>query len=100
MPIINQNVQVVFGTGDISARIAYSKDFSSGVMEFIQAEPRPIGKEYPIGERKMNIGSAPVTLVFDKIESLDAVIHQLQKLKDIMEGKYEWTEDGRIVGKN
>lgn len=100
MPIINQNVQVTFGTGDISARIAYSKDLSSGVMEFIQTEPRTIGSESPIGKKKMSVGSAPVTLVFNKVESLDAVIYQLQKLKDIMEGKYEWTEDGRIVKKN
>lgn len=37
----------------------------------------------------MEIGEAPVTLIFNKIESLDAVIYQLQKLRDIMgeEGK-------------
>lgn len=32
----------------------------------------------------MNVGEAPVTLVFNEIESLEAVIYQLQKLKGIM----------------
>ncbi|MGE7915115.1 hypothetical protein [Lysinibacillus xylanilyticus] len=50
----------------------------------------------------MEIDDAPVTFIFNKIESIDAVIFQLQKLKDIMGGdnKYEWTASGRIVEKN
>lgn len=32
----------------------------------------------------MKIGETPVTLVFNKIESLDAVIYQLQRLRGIM----------------
>ena len=32
----------------------------------------------------MDVGEAPVTFIFNKIESLDAVIYQLQKLREIM----------------
>ena len=38
----------------------------------------------------MEIGEAPVTLIFNKIESLDAVIYQLQKLREIMGEETEW----------
>lgn len=84
MPIINKNVQVIFGTGDISARIGAQNDGSSWAVEFIETEPRQIGKEHMIDKKTMEVGKAPVNLIFNKIESLDAVIYQLQKLRDIM----------------
>src|SRR5690625_3436365 len=84
MPIINKNTQIVFGTGDISVRIGVKNDGSSGAAEFIETEPRQIGKEYTVDKKNSIVGDAPVTLIFDKIESLDAVIYQLQKLRDIM----------------
>lgn len=101
MPIINRSVQVVFGTGDISALVGCQSDRSSGVIQFTEIEPRPIGEESKIDKMKMDIDEAPVSLVFNKIESLDAVIKQLQRLRDIMseEGKYEWTGSGRIIEK-
>lgn len=102
MPIINKNVQVIFGTGDISAEIGCKRDRSSGVVQFTEIEPRQIGEKFTTSKNKMEIGEAPVTLIFNEIESLDAVIYQLQRLRDLMsgEGKYEWTESGRIVEKN
>lgn len=102
MPIINKNAQVIFGTGDIAAEIGCLSDRSFGVVQFIEIEPRRIGERFTTDKKKMEIGGAPVTLVFNKIESLDAVIYQLQKLRDIMsgEGKYEWSKSGRIVEKN
>lgn len=101
MPIINKNVQVIFGTGDISAQIGCQSDRGSGVVQFTEIEPRRIGEEFTTSKNTMEIDEAPVTLIFNKIESLDAVIYQLQKLRDIMgeEGKYVWTESGRIVEK-
>lgn len=85
MPIINRNVQVVFGTGDISVRIGAKDDGSSGAVEFVEIEPREIGKEHIIDKKNMKIGEAPVTLIFNKTESLDAVIYQLQKLRGLMD---------------
>lgn len=102
MPIINKNVQVVFGTGDISAMVGCRSDRSSGIVQFTEMEPRPIGEKFISDQNEMKIDDAPVTFVFNKVESLDAVIYQLQKLRDIMsgEGKYEWTKSGRIIEKN
>lgn len=102
MPIINKNVQVVFGTGDISAQVGCQSDRSSGVIQFVEIEPRQIGEKFTTDKNKMKIDEAPVTLIFNKVESLDVVIYQLKKLRDLMsgEGKYEWTESGRIIEKN
>lgn len=84
MPIINKNVQVIFGTGDIAARIGCKNDKTSGVVQFVEIEPTTIGEELMFEGKTMDIDEAPVTLIFNKIESLDAVIYQLQKLKGIM----------------
>lgn len=102
MPIVNKNVQVVFGTGDISALVGCHSDRSSGVIQFTEIEPRPIGEEFTTNIKKMKIDEAPVTLIFNKIESLDAVIMQLQRLRDIMgnEDKYIWNDEGRILEKS
>lgn len=102
MPIINKNIQVVFGTGDISALVGCQSDRSSGVVQFAEIEPRPIGEEFSADRDKMAIDDAPVTFVFNKIESLDAVIKQLQRLRDIMgsEDKYIWNGEGRILEKS
>lgn len=102
MPIINKSVQVIFGTGDISAQIGCCSDRSSGVVRFTEIEPRQIGEKFTIDKKTTTIDEAPVTLIFNKVESLDAVIYQLQKLRDIMgeEGKYDWSESGMIVEKN
>ncbi len=102
MPITNKNVQVIFGTGDIGAHVGCLSDRSSGVVQFTEIEPRPIGEKFTSDKKKLEIDRAPVTLIFNKIESLDAVIYQLKKLRDIMgeEGKYEWTESGLIVEAN
>lgn len=89
MPIINKNVQVIFGTGDISAQVGCQSDRSSGAVQFIEIEPRPIGEVFMTDKKMMEIGEAPVTLVFNKIESLDAVIYQLQRLRDVMGGMDE-----------
>lgn len=88
MPVMNKNVQVVFGTGDISVRIGANDDRSSGAVGFVETEPRVIGKEYTTEEKNMKINEAPVALIFNKIESLDAVIYQMQKLRDIMSEEY------------
>lgn len=87
MAIINKNVQIIFGTGDIAARIGCMSEKTSGVVQFIEIEPKPIGEELISEEKTMDIAEAPVTFIFNKIESIDAVIYQLQKLKGIMSKK-------------
>lgn len=84
MVIINKKVQVIFGKGDISVQIGCLKDRSSGVVRFTEIEPMPIGEEITIDKKNMKFGEAPVTFIFNKIESLDAVIYQMQKLRDAM----------------
>lgn len=98
MPIINKNIQVIFGTGDIGVRVSCFRDGTPGIAQFIEIEPKQIGEE--INEKKKTTGSneALVTLIFNKVESLDVVIYQLQRLKEIMvEDKYELTQGGEII---
>jgi len=42
----NKNVQVIFGTGDISAEIGYKSDMGSGAVQFIEIEPRRIVEKF------------------------------------------------------
>lgn len=75
---------MIFGAGNVSAEIGCQSDRSSGAVQFIEIGLRRVGEEFTTDKKKMEIGEAPVTLVFNKIERLDAVIYQLQKLRDIM----------------
>lgn len=52
MPIKNENIQIIFGTGDIGVQIAWSNVKKSGVVEFIEIEPRPIGKEFTTNKKR------------------------------------------------
>ncbi len=102
MPIkIKENTQVTFGTGDILVTIGCHEDGSSAVAHFRQSKERPIGEHVKTDATMMEINEAPVSFIFNKIESLDAVIFQLQKLRDIMGNgdKYEWNDGKRIKEK-
>lgn len=101
MPIVNNNIKVVFGTGDVLVRIGCQEDGRSAVAQFIENVERPIGEIVETGETTMSTKDAPVSFIFNKIESLDAVIFQLQKLRDIMGNRnnYEWLENGKIIEK-
>ncbi|MBD7944755.1 hypothetical protein MKZ20_01115 [Psychrobacillus sp. FSL K6-2684] len=69
MPIINKNIQVVFGTGDISALIGGLNDRSSGVVQFTEIELRPIGEKFQTDIKKMGINDALVTFNFNSMKS-------------------------------
>ena len=102
MPIkIRENTQVIFGTGDILVTIGCLEDGSSAVAHFRQSKERPIGERVESDETTMRINEAPVSFIFNKVESLDAVIFQLQKLRDIMGNgsNYEWLDNGKILEK-
>lgn len=84
------NLQVVLGTGDIVIKTGCKGYFRPGVMQFVEVEPSLIGQRKHIGNNeKMKSDEAPVTLVFDKIESLDVMINQLLKLREVMGGNQD-----------
>lgn len=102
MPILqNSSVQILFGRGDISVRVACNKERNSGAIQFTKINPVPIGTELEI-DKPLSLNEAPVTLGFNKVESLDVVINQLLKLRSIMtsEDEYVWTADGKILDKD
>ncbi|MGE7020399.1 hypothetical protein [Solibacillus cecembensis] len=88
MPIVNNNnLQVIFGTGDIAIKIGCKGKTNPSVMQFVEVEKSRIGQHVEIGSNeKMKVDEAPIALVFNKIESLDVVINQLLKLRGIMGG--------------
>lgn len=91
MPIMDvNNLQVVFGTGDIAIKTGCKGNYHPGVMQFVEVEPSLIGQRKHIGNNeKIKTDEAPVTLVFNKIESLDVVINQLLKLREVMGGNQD-----------
>ena len=88
MPIVNNNnMQVIFGAGDISVQTGCKGRMNPGIMQFNEVEVLPIGQDFKIGtNEKMETDNSPIALVFNKIESLDVVINQLLKLRGIMGG--------------
>lgn len=102
MPILKtSSVQILFGNGDVGVRLVGNKKLKTGAIQFTRIEAVPIGTELE-KEEMLNLNDAPVTLGFNKIESLDVVINQLLKLRNIMSGEdeYVWTASGKIVDKD
>ena len=91
MPIKDENnLQVVLGTGDIAIKTGCKGYFHPGVMQFVEVEPSIIGQRKLIGNNeKIKSDEAPVTLIFNKIESLDVVINQLLKLREVIGGNID-----------
>ena len=84
MPILKtSSVQILFGDGDVGVRIVGNKKLKTGAIQFTKIDPVPIGTELEKGE-KLSLYDAPVTFGFNKVESLDVVINQLLKLRNIM----------------
>lgn len=89
MPIINnKNTQLLFGVGDIIIQSGYDRDKTPGIIQFVEVNPSPIGTALKVGaNEKVKIDGAPVTFIFNQIESLDVVISQFKKLREVMGGK-------------
>ncbi|AYC29993.1 hypothetical protein [Paenisporosarcina cavernae] len=85
MPIKN-NVQVKFGTGDVGAVLAYSEENNWGMIQFEEIEQLPIGDVVANDSPTTSVNDAPVSLVFEKVESIDVVLFQLGRLRDLMAG--------------
>ncbi|MFT9819112.1 hypothetical protein [Lysinibacillus sp. NPDC056185] len=71
------NTQLLFGVGDISIQIGYKRFISPGAIQFVEVEPLSGGTSAEIEtNEKMKIDEAPVTFIFNQIESLYKVISQ------------------------
>ncbi|MFJ7407547.1 MULTISPECIES: hypothetical protein [unclassified Lysinibacillus] len=91
MPIItNNNTQLIFGVGDISIQTGYKRFKTPGIVQFLEVDSLPIGTKLEIGtNEKVKMDEAPVTFIFNQVESLDVVINQLLKLREVMGGKQD-----------
>ncbi|MGN4125948.1 hypothetical protein ACMGD3_13205 [Lysinibacillus sphaericus] len=89
MPILRtSSVQILFGNGDVGVRLVGNKKLKTGAIQFTRIDTVPIGIEIKTDEM-LNLNDAPVTLGFNKVESLDVVINQLLKLRNIITGEDE-----------
>ncbi|MDU2674206.1 MAG: hypothetical protein E7C50_00310 [Clostridium sp.] len=92
MSIIKKNNKVIlnFGKGDIDIWGGYSADGFS-VISFENIEPREIGafrsSNGKVGILEEAIEKSEVVMTFSKKESLDALIHMLNVVRDKMEDK-------------
>lgn len=86
MPIITDtNIKVIFGTGDILIQTGARKDVH-GVMQFTEVDPLAIGNLAIEKDEPLKINDAPISLIFNTVESVKTVIEQLKKLQCVMEG--------------
>jgi len=81
-----------FGSGDILMTAVLSDKV--GALCCITQEPHEINERVPNGEG-WNPDDAQVILTFTKVESLDAMIAELQLLRSMMDDSYDF-KDGRF----
>lgn len=99
MPILKtSSVQILFGNGDVGVRIVGNKKLKTGAIQFSRIDPLPIGAELETSEM-LSLNDAPVTLGFNKAESLDVVINQLLKLRNIITGEDEMLTKEKVSNK-
>lgn len=74
--------KIIFGNGDIRVSRGYVKENNSiGVIGFSNGEPVEIGTEK---QELIYPGDCPIIFEFHKTESIDAVIKQLESVKNYM----------------
>ena len=81
-----EKVQLEFGKGDICIAGGYTDkgEIKTGFVIFTNQEPRKIGTEGIINSGEVDLEEYPVIMTFDKKESIDVVINQLEKAKSYM----------------
>ena len=94
--MIKGKAKLEFGTGDIRMTGALSNNI--GALCCITQPPHEIGEKVPV-EDGWDPVQAEAILTFSKIESIDALIAELQDVKAMMNGTYPF-EKGRIREKN
>ncbi len=99
MPILKtSSVQILFGNGDVGVRIVGNNKLKTGAIQFTKIDPLPIGTELEKSEM-LSLNDAPVTLGFNKVESLDVVINSLLKLRNIITGEDEMLKREKLINK-
>jgi hypothetical protein len=88
---VNGNKEVIFGSGDVSVSGGVKElDRSVGIIALSEQEPQSIGTvtlhEVP---KQIYTFEKPVSLVFNKPESIDALIRSLERVKRYMKGEFE-----------
>lgn len=84
MPI-NTKTIIKFGTGELSISAGLSKNNKTGFVGIGTQKARPIGSK---GETQ-RIGNIPVVMEFANVESLDALIKQLNNARKLMTGELD-----------
>lgn len=81
-----EKVQLEFGKGDICIAGGYTDkgETKTGFVIFTNQESREIGSEGDIKAGEVYLEEYPVVMTFDKKESIDVVISQLEKAKSYM----------------
>lgn len=87
--MIKGKAKMEFGTGDIRITGALSKGI--GALCCITQEPHGIGEKVPV-EDTWNTDQAEVILTFTRTESIDALIAELQDVKAMMDGTYNFED--------
>lgn len=86
LPILDENnLQIVMGSGDITIKTGCIGRNYPGIIQFLQMDQSLTDHSISTNEI-IKIDEAPVSLVFNNVESLDTVINQLLKLRKTMGG--------------
>ena len=74
-----------FGSGDILVSPFVANDNSYVGVSFKQADKcYEVGKELEDYDNNLNFDNEDVIMAFSNVDSIDVVIHSLQKVKDYM----------------
>ena len=80
-----RHTELDFGSGDIVASPFAANDNSYVGVSFRQADKcYEVGKEFEDYDDYLNFDNEDVIMTFSNVDSIDVVIHSLQKAKDHM----------------
>ena len=89
--MIKGKAKMEFGTGDIRMTTCYS--YEIGALCCITQPIHQIGERVPV-EDTWSPNEAEVIMTFSKVESIDALIEELQDIKKLMLGQFP--KEGKI----
>lgn len=96
IPETNQII-IQFGNGDINIIPGILKEEEIGIIALRNQKPREIGLNNGDTPPK-NIELIPIILQFDKVESIDILIHALKETKEMMLNRQEWVnKDNTLI---
>lgn len=87
----DKNTVILFGTGDINIVSGILKE-EAGIVCLRNQEPREIGLNN--GDKpSQDLNDYTVTLQFNKIESIDVLIHSLTEVREMMQNRNKVLEE-------